>query len=157
MRLVVISDSHGRKGNVFDIIEMHIEDADYFLCLGDCNGGKDFEDAQIYFKEKLRLLSVCGNCDWYSTEPAVREITPNGKRVMFCHGHTFKAKYGIEMLAYEAKQRNADVVIFGHTHNPFHEYRDGLHIFNPGAAQDGCYGMVDITDSGILCINAKLK
>lgn len=157
MRLVVISDSHGRKGNVFDIINTHIEDADYFLCLGDCNGGDDFEYAQAYFKEKLRLLFVCGNCDWYSTEPTVREITPKSKRVMFCHGHTFKVKFGCEMLIEEARRRSADVVIFGHTHNPYYEYRDRLHIFNPGAAQDGCYGMVDITDSGIICINAKLQ
>ena len=156
MRFVVISDSHGRKGNVFDIIEMHIEDADYFLCLGDCNDGDDFEYAQAYFKEKLRLKRVCGNCDWYSTEPAVREITLKGKRILFCHGHTFKVKFGYEMLIEEAKRRKADVVIFGHTHNPYYEYRDGLHIFNPGAAQDGRYGMVDITDSGIICINARL-
>ena len=156
MRLVVISDSHGRKGNVFEIINMHIEDADYFLCLGDCNGGNDFEYAQSYFNEKLRLIQVCGNCDWYSTEPTVKEIKPNGKRIMFCHGHTFKVKYGYEMLIEEAKRRCADVVLFGHTHTPYYERRDGLHIFNPGAAQDGCYGMVDITDSGLICINAKL-
>lgn len=156
MRFVVISDSHGRKGNVFDIIEMHIEDADYFLCLGDCNDGDDFEYAQAYFKEKFKLKRVCGNCDWYSTEPAVREIMSKEKRILFCHGHTFKVKFGYEMLIEEAKRRKADVVIFGHTHNPYYEYRDGLHIFNPGAAQDGRYGMVDITDSGIICIHARL-
>ena len=156
MRFVVISDSHGRKGNVFDIVDMHIEDADYFLCLGDCNGGNDFEYAQEYFKDKLKLISVCGNCDWYSTEATVKEITPMKKRIMLCHGHTFKVKFGYEMLIEEAKRREADVVIFGHTHNPYYEYRDGLHIFNPGAAQDGRYGMVDITDSGIICINARI-
>ena len=156
MRLLVLSDSHGRKSNVFDIIEMHIDDTDHFLCLGDCNGGDDFEYARLYFKNKFKLLSVCGNCDWYSTEPAVREIMIGGKRILFCHGHTFKVKYGYEMLAEEAKRRNAHVAIFGHTHVPYYERRDGIHFFNPGAAADGCYGMVDITDSGIICINAKL-
>ena len=156
MRLLVISDSHGRKSNVFDIIEMHIDDADHFLCLGDCNAGDDFEYAQSYYKSRLKPIFVCGNCDWYSTEPAVREIKIAGKRVLFCHGHTFNVKHGYEMLIEEAKRREADVVIFGHTHVPYYERIDGIHFFTPGAAADGRYGMVDITDSGIICINAKL-
>ena len=43
MRLIVVSDIHGRKGNLFEIVDRHIKEADYFLCLGDCNSGDDFE------------------------------------------------------------------------------------------------------------------
>lgn len=156
MRLLVISDSHGRKSNIFDIIEMHIDDADYILCLGDCNGGSDFEYAESYFGNKLRVLYVCGNTDWYSTEPAVREIKVGGKTVMFCHGHTFRVKMDYQLLIDEGKRRCADIVLFGHTHTPYYKHTDGIHFMNPGAAADGCYGMVDITDKGILCIHAKL-
>ena len=156
MRLLVISDSDGRKSNIFDIIEMHIDDADYFLCLGDCSGGDDFEYAKAYFGDRLNIISVCGNTDWYSTEPAVRELKFGGKKIMFCHGHTFRVKLSYIDLIHEAKNRGVDVVLFGHTHNPYYEYDNGLHIMNPGAAADGCYGMVDITDKGIMCINAKL-
>ena len=28
---------------------------------------------------------------------------------------------------------NADAVVFGHSHMPLHEERDGFHIFNPGS------------------------
>jgi len=28
---------------------------------------------------------------------------------------------------------NADAVVFGHSHVPLHEERDGFHIFNPGS------------------------
>lgn len=156
MRLLVTTDSHGKKGNIFDIIEMHINDTDLFLNLGDSNNGADLEDAKIYYKNKLRMQSVAGNCDFSSTDPFVKIIHFGGKKVMFCHGHTFYVKHGIEMLIQEAKKQQADIVLFGHTHIPFNRCIDGIHFFNPGAAADGCYGMIDITESGIICIHAKI-
>ena len=72
MRLTAISYSHGRKGNVFDIIEKNIENTDYFLCLGDCRNNDDFEDAMLYFGDKLHLISVRGNTDWSLAEPEER-------------------------------------------------------------------------------------
>ncbi len=156
MRLLVISDSHGRESNVFDIIRSHIDDSDYVVSLGDCKGGDDFRSSVDCFGKRLRLISVCGNCDRYSKEPDVNEIKIYGKRIMFCHGHTFNVKQTYRLLIDEAKRRGVDIVLFGHTHTPYYEYSEGLHIMNPGTASLGCYGMVDITDSGIVCIRAKL-
>jgi len=156
MRLLVTTDSHGRKGNIFNIIEMHINDTDLFINLGDSNKGADLEDAKIYYKSKLRLQCAAGNCDFGSTEPYVKTINFDGKKILFCHGHTFAVKHGLEMLIEEAKKQSADIVLFGHTHIPFNQCIDGIQFFNPGAAADGCYGMIDITDSGIMCIHAKI-
>jgi hypothetical protein len=50
----------------------------------------------------------------------------------------------------------ADIVLFGHTHMPESIYKDGIYYFNPGSLKEGCYGVVDITDNGIICINKKL-
>ena len=44
MRMIVTSDSHGRRGALFDIVEKHIEEAALFVNLGDCNSGRDLED-----------------------------------------------------------------------------------------------------------------
>lgn len=156
MRLLVTSDSHGRKGNFFETAEMHINDTDLFINLGDSNSGDDLDDAKIYYKSKLRLCCVAGNCDFSSTEPYVKTIDFNGKKILLCHGHTFYVKHGTEMLIEEAKKQKADIALFGHTHNQFYQLIDNIHIFNPGALQNGCYGMIDITDSGIMCIHAKL-
>lgn len=156
MRLLITSDSHGRKGNLFDIIEKHIDDTDLFISLGDCNDGDDFEDAELYFGERLKLKRVAGNTDWYSTMPTVSIIDANGKKVMFCHGHTFNVKFGYDTIINEAKKQKVDVVLFGHTHTPYRDYIDGIHFLNPGAVCDGRYGMVDITKAGIVTINASL-
>ncbi|MFR3419646.1 MAG: metallophosphoesterase family protein [Eubacterium sp.] len=44
------------------------------------------------------------------------------------------------------KRRNADIVLFGHTHNQYTEYLDGLYIMNPGSVgMNGDYGVIDIT------------
>lgn len=157
MRILVTSDSHGIRGNFFDVAEMHIDDTDLFINLGDSNSGNDLEDAKIYFKSKLRLNCVAGNCDFSSTEQFEKTITFAGKRIMFCHGHTLYVKHGIEMLVERAKNQGVDIALFGHTHIPFYQKIDGIHIFNPGALCGGCYGMIDITDDGIMCIHAKLQ
>lgn len=156
MRLIVISDSHGKRGNVFEIIEKHIENADCFLCLGDCNSGDDFDDAKIYFGNKLHLISVCGNTDFRSTEPIEREFKIDGKRVLMCHGHSYYVKQMLARLIAEAKNREIDIAFFGHTHQPHISLENGVYIVNPGSASSGCYAIVDINGDDIKCRNMKL-
>lgn len=153
MRIVVISDSHRAKGNLFEIVEMHLKDADLFLFLGD--GEDDFDEVLMLYPE-LKYDRVSGNCDWYSTYPAYKNITAGGKKILFSHGHPFHVKFGYDEIIREAKAIGADICLFGHTHNQYTEYRDGLYIMNPGSAADGKYGMIDITKSGIMLIPAKL-
>lgn len=156
MRIIAASDIHGRGSLFFDIVEMHIDDADIFISLGDCNNGNDLDNAKLYFGKRLLLKEVCGNCDFSSTEPAEDLITVSGKRVLFCHGHLYVVKHGYSMLFERAKEKGADIALFGHTHTPFYEYRDNIHLFNPGSVANSEYGIIDITPSGIMCINAKL-
>lgn len=156
MRLIAVSDIHGRKGNLFDIVEKHINDANYFLCLGDCNSGDDLDDIKLFYGNKLHLITVCGNTDYYSTEPATREFTLAGKRIMLCHGHTFNVKLTHLTLAKEAKNRNIDIAFFGHTHTPCCTIENGIYLVNPGAAANGSYGIIDIDDNEIKYENAKI-
>lgn len=156
MRLLVVSDSHGRSGNLFEIIERHIKDANMIICLGDCNDGDDFENAELFFGDKIRIKRVAGNTDWYSTKPTVDFVNAGGKRVMFCHGHTFHVKMGTYDIMSEASRQKTDIVLFGHTHTPYRDYVDGVHYLNPGAVCDGKYGMVDITPAGIVTITASI-
>ena len=59
MKIIVMSDSHGKCGNLIDIGLSH-RNADAFIFLGD--GWRDFEDFSLYFNDKL-CISVKGNCD----------------------------------------------------------------------------------------------
>ena len=67
----------------------------------------------------------------------------------FSYGHPYNVKFGYENIIAEAKRRNADIVLFGHTHNQYTEYIDGLYIMNPGSVgMNGDYGVIDITSKG---------
>lgn len=37
------------------------------------------------------------------------------------------------------------------------EYIDNMYVMCPGSIRDGSYGIVDITDNGILCYTADLS
>lgn len=156
MRLTAISDSHGRKGTVFDIIEKNIESTDYFLCLGDCRNNDDFEEAVLYFGNRLHLISVCGNTDWSSAEPEEREFLLAEKRILMCHGHTYNVKAGYYSLMRAAQIKNADLVFFGHTHQPHISCENGIYLVNPGTASLGYYAVADIKNGKIECKNEKL-
>lgn len=153
MRIVVTSDSHRASGNLFDIVEMHMKDTDLFINLGD---GEDEVDDLALAYPNLKIERVSGNCDWRAEFPLYKTITAGGKRIFFSHGHPFRVKFGYEEIIRAAREEKADICLFGHTHNQFADYIDGLYVMNPGATANGKYGMVDITSSGIMLIPAKL-
>ena len=52
-----------------------------------------------------------------------------------------------------ARERQADVLLFGHTHRAEITWDDGLLLFNPGSLSGGAdstYGTLDITPAGIV-------
>ncbi len=153
MRIVVISDSHKRMGNLFDIIERHMDNADLFIFLGDMDD--DF-DSVLELYPRINYRRVVGNNDWYSTNALFGEITFNGKKVFYCHGHTYHVKHGYQEIISHSKAIGADICLFGHTHTQFTDYDDGLYIMNPGAVCNGEYGIADIENNGIMLIKAKL-
>ncbi len=152
MRIIVLSDSHKSKSKLFDIVEKHIH-SDLFLFLGD--GEDDFDDV-IALHPNLKYDRVAGNCDWYSSYPLYKSIYAGGKKIFFSHGHPFKVKFGYDQIEQEARSVSADICLFGHTHVQYTNYSDGLYIMNPGSAANSEYGIIDITDSGIMLISQKL-
>lgn len=152
MRILVMSDSHGRAGNVCEAIEKHPE-ADAVVFLGD--GERDFETAEFLLDGK-RVVKVAGNCDFYSDLPFCQIVTLGGKRIYCTHGHVESVKFGIGNLISRARAEKADIVLYGHTHEGVSAFEDGLHIFNPGSLRDGKYGVVDIVSGGVMGINMKL-
>ena len=81
-----------------------------------------------------------------------------GKIFFALHGHTRAVKSGLQILSEAAREKNADIVLYGHTHIPRAERIDGIWFLCPGSIRDGAYGIVDITDKGeILCFTADLR
>ena len=120
MRLLVTSDSHRAAGNLLDIVELHLEDSDVLLFLGD--GENDLENVRMLYP-RLHILQVAGNCDWGSDLPAWGTAKLGGKTVLYTHGHPFHVKFGLAELEQAAREAHADICLFGHTHQQMTDYR----------------------------------
>lgn len=152
MRILVFTDSHGRASKLRDAIELHPE-ADIIVHLGDCERDTAYIEDLIGSR---KFYQVCGNCDFASQLPVNELIKVQNINILCTHGHAESVKHGTTMLEEKAKRLGVEIALYGHTHTPDNRYEDGLYIFNPGAMQDGCYGAVDITPKGIICINMTL-
>lgn len=154
MKILVVSDSHGDYNIISRLVRMQTK-ADVVIFLGD--GYEEFQDLKLDFPKKM-FLGVRGNNDWSCPLPLNDEITLEGKKIFFTHGHREHVKYGLEMLKEAARQRGADIVLFGHTHEPYTEYDNGLYIMNPGCIHRTCcsYGVIDIQKNDILMNTAYM-
>ena len=133
---------------MYDAVEL--ERPDMVFHLGDCV--PDAEDLMSAF-DTLDLTYVPGNCDFYTTAAPslLREVC--GTRIFLTHGHLFGVKSGLSRLLLEGKRLGAQLILFGHTHRPFLEERDGIWLLNPGscAAPGGGYAVVELDSDGFEC------
>ena len=146
MRVLVISDSHGRRTTLEDVAAICEKPGapDMIIHLGD-----HISDAR-YLRQRVRqpVLAVPGNCDW-SEEPEERVEKLGGVEVLICHGHTLRVKQTLLPLACRAQEKGVRAALFGHTHAPFMGYEYGVLLLNPGALQDEKCAMLTIEQGEI--------
>lgn len=158
MRIVVMSDSHGRTDAVQRVLEQQ-KDAQLFIHLGD--GLQEFHAVMAQHPEK-EAWSVRGNCDFGSTEESLGSGFVRDKKILYTHGHQWNVKFTLDDLRELGQQRWADVVLYGHTHQPHYQYSDGMHLFNPGSLgspKDGAeptYGVIDMQGKSLVCTHLPL-
>ena len=131
MKILIVSDTHRRDGNLRAIIEKQ-SPFDMLIHLGDTEG------SEIYFKEWVNndncvIHVVRGNNDFFCSLPREREITLGKYKVLITHGHYYYISMGTEMLKEEARARNFDIAMFGHTHRPYLEQERDVTVLNPGS------------------------
>ncbi|MBO5260031.1 MAG: metallophosphoesterase [Agathobacter sp.] len=133
-KILILSDSHGNVNNM--ILAVKQAKPDCIIHLGDC--WADAQKLKSRFPE-IPMEQVPGNCDC-SQEFQVRVLLIEGKRVMICHGHTYNVKAGYLTLEMGALEKEADIVLFGHTHYVFYDHHNGLFMLNPGSIGAPRYG-----------------
>ena len=153
MDIVVFSDSHGNSARMRDVIDS--TGADVVIHLGD--GADDIESIERTDRRRRLYIYVRGNCDLFQGElPLTREFTLLGTRFLIMHGHTAGVKHGTAALEALAVSRGADIVMYGHTHEPDDRYLPGekpLRVLNPGSIGDRfhpTYATVTLRDGSIL-------
>jgi len=123
MRIIVMSDSHGDEGTVSTVSSL-IADA-HFHC-----GDSELLAENPIFDE---IYKVRGNCDFDSRFPKEVLVSVGGKLILMVHGHEHDIKVSLKGLYYRAKEKDADIVLFGHSHLYGAGMRDGILFVNPGS------------------------
>ncbi len=145
MRFLVVSDLHG--GDVTPLCQ-RAGDYDGLLFLGD--GAAALPRLQAVFP---LCHAVAGNCDGDAYGlPTQKELFLEGYRLLLTHGHRYRVKWGLNVLADEAYALGYHAVLFGHTHTPTLTYQNGVGLFNPGAASGFAptFGVLNVTKQGLL-------
>lgn len=142
MNALILSDTHGREDLVNEIIARTRPEAVLFA--GD--GLRDLP----YGDPSRPIYAVRGNCDLYvppvlfANGDAEDEATfyLENKKVLLMHGHRWGVKSGYGAAVDHAIRKEADILIFGHTHEPLElclrpedhpELKKPLWVLNPGS------------------------
>lgn len=128
MRILIVSDTHGRHGK-FDMVFEKEGPVDAIFHLGDFQGEEDYFE----IVSGCPVYMVAGNNDYYSDLPFEREVSLGGRKIFMAHGHGQQVYAGTRWIVEEGRRRGADIVMFGHTHKPYLEKENGMLVLNPGS------------------------
>ena len=128
MRIGVISDTHG----LFDrAIVRHFAGVDHILHAGDIGKSNVIEQlAQI-----APVTVVSGNVDGFEASgfPVEQVLDLAGRRIALYHRLYERGKLTPDGAGFLARVC-VSICVYGHTHQPKAEWRNGVLFFNPGSA-----------------------
>lgn len=157
MRVLIVSDTHGRHGGL-DRALQEAGNIDMLIHLGDVEGGETYIDAVADCEKHI----IRGNNDFFSELPREEEFYIGSHKVFITHGHAYYVSLDPEYIREEGKARGAEIVMFGHTHRPFFEDDNGIIVLNPGSlsfprqeGRKGSYMILEMDQDGGLEFSQK--
>ncbi len=130
-----------------------VKETDYVVHCGDFTEIRVVEELRSLAK---RFIGVYGNTD----SPEIRELLPteivfevHRKKITVTHPYFGGPPWGLEEELVE-RYPNADVILFGHTHDACSIHRNGVLLFNPGQGypmfiQQASVGILKVTAEGV--------
>ena len=128
MRILIISDTHKSHRNLEKVLE-EVRPVDMMIHLGDTEGGEDYIKSLVDCPAHI----IRGNNDFFSDLPKEEEFDIGGHHIFITHGHYYYVAMSEERLKEEARERGADIVMYGHTHKPALTQEKDLITLNPGS------------------------
>ena len=143
MKVLVFSDSHGRKELVDRMLSKE-PDCKEVIFLGD--GLSDVEWVKEFYPEK-RFTVVKGNNDWSYSESTEAYRHFDGVTLFATHGDRLDVRTTLFYLYKKAASVNAGLALYGHTHvaKTVTEGTSKVTAVNPGALCDGKYCVIEFS------------
>lgn len=138
MRLLLFSDSHGSIHHLQTMMSRTQREGtvDAILFAGDGIGDL------AYLQASCPVYAVCGNCDLGSSREEELLLNWGSHQVYLTHGHRHRVKHGLSLLTSDARERGANIAVFGHSHKQGATMKDGILCMNPGALSKGEYAIL---------------
>jgi uncharacterized protein len=126
MKALIVSDSHGSAAELAMLKEKYANEVDILFHCGDSELSSLDLAVQGYGIVK-------GNCDFGVDFP--NDITKDvkGTRFYITHGHLYGINTSLQRILYRAKEVEANIVCFGHSHVRGAEIIDDILFLNPGS------------------------
>lgn len=132
LRILIMSDSHGRNENVELAIAQVREEIGEFqmlIHLGDVGDARELESLA-----GVPCYIVRGNTDYDAKLLNANVIEAGGHRIFATHGHLYQVDMWLDLLRFAALENDCDIAMYGHTHVPYlEEDPDDVTILNPGS------------------------
>ena len=128
MKILIVSDTHRNNTNFLKIVE-RTGPLDMVVHCGDVEGS----ELLISKAAGCPVEMVQGNNDFFSELPREKEFMIGQYKVWLTHGHNYYIAMNTEMIKREAREREADIVMCGHTHKPVVDIGSDLTLVNPGS------------------------
>lgn len=170
MKIGIISDTHGSLNDFQKALEI-LKNADMILHLGDVlyHGPRNALPESYNPKEIARIINkdpkftyIRGNCDSEVDEMVIERDIHQKDRLLELDGYKFYMIHGhqkpIEELIKDAKEKGADVFLYGHYHVKKLEYSDDLLVVNPGSTsipKDGSKSLAIYEDGEISLVELE--
>jgi len=143
MKILIFSDSHRQFAPLMKAMEKEAM-VDWIIHAGDVC--QDVEDLGIMYPA-VPIAAVKGNNDFLNHDfPDERFFELGGVKIFLTHGHNYGVKYSYSKVWQVAREKGADICIFGHTHKAYQEKMGEVELFNPGSAMRS-YGVLEIDDN----------
>ena len=128
MKVLIVSDTHRQNENFMRVMDRE-EPIDLLIHCGDIEGSEYL----ISRRAGCPVHMVAGNNDWGTDLRRELEFTLDDYRIFVTHGNQYGVSMGYERLRDEARSREVQIAMFGHTHRPLIEEQGNLVLLNPGS------------------------
>lgn len=144
MQILVMSDTHG-DSSVIDKVRSFYPTVETLIHCGDSE--LPFSHDALNDMKKVR-----GNCDSDQDFPDEVIMEVGDVTLFVTHGHLFNVKTSILSLSFRAKEVDAQIACFGHSHVLGAEMIDDVLFINPGSLlkprgrNEKSFAIIDIQD-----------
>ncbi|SKA05694.1 hypothetical protein SAMN02745116_02262 [Pilibacter termitis] len=146
MKFLVVSDSHGKREILEEIVEIWQGKVDALFHCG---------DSELASNDKLweHFSIVGGNMDFDSGYKNTQVVKLGNETIFETHGHLYGINFHFDRLLYAGEEVGASVILYGHLHKISCEMNNGVLLLNPGSISlprgeimRKAYAVVEATD-----------